>query len=325
MMIAQPSITIPLSQIAHDLATQFAAEQKNPQKGTQVYLNTLAVYAVHTYLKWLQVESDLEQSDSWHPALRSLFNTADLVIPNIGKLECRPILPEATEVLIPAEVSEDRLGYIGVQLNEAIDQAHLIGFIPATALPESSEFIKIQVFQPLETVLDCLVPNIATTSQTVSSSFQSITLQNWFQNIFEAGWQSIDALIGMQPELSYVRSEFRPGSMLRAAETTIEGAKLIDLGIQLGNQFVVLLVAIAPDPQKGYSIVVQLHPASGRPYLPTPLTLSLYSQSGNQLQEVQARSQDNYIQMRPFWGQAGEPFAVKIMADTIGLTEYFTI
>jgi hypothetical protein len=318
-MLAQSPITIPLPQTAHDLATQFAAEQKIPQKGTQVYLNTLSVYAVHCYLKWFQVESDLMQGDSWHPALRSLLNTADLVIPGIGKLECRPVLPGTEEVAIPAEVSDNRIGYIAVQLSEDLHQVQLTGFMPSTALSDSPELIKIQDFQPLDTLLDYLAPALIPTPS------GRIELQQWFQNIFAAGWQSIETLIGAQPELAYVRSDLYPIGMLQEEEAVIKGAKLIDLGVQLGNQCVVLLVAIAPDAEKGYRIVIQLHPAAGQSHLPTPLKFSLLSQSGNQLQEVQARDHDNFIQMRPFWGQAGESFTIQIRGDVVNLMEYFTI
>ena len=55
-----------LDREAHAIARRFAVKQATPQKGKQTYLNTLAVYAVHNYLKWLQIESDLSSSDSWH-------------------------------------------------------------------------------------------------------------------------------------------------------------------------------------------------------------------------------------------------------------------
>jgi Protein of unknown function (DUF1822) len=59
-------LSVPLSNNAHRWAEDFAREQDNPSKGRQVYLNTLAVYAVYSYLKWLNIEAALNQSDSWH-------------------------------------------------------------------------------------------------------------------------------------------------------------------------------------------------------------------------------------------------------------------
>lgn len=53
-------ISVPLGNQAHDLALSFASQQANPVIGKKVYLNVLAVWAVHTYLKWMQVETDLQ-------------------------------------------------------------------------------------------------------------------------------------------------------------------------------------------------------------------------------------------------------------------------
>ncbi len=50
-------ITVPLGIEAHRKAQQFAAEQATPQKRKRVYLNTLAVYAVHNFLNWLKIET----------------------------------------------------------------------------------------------------------------------------------------------------------------------------------------------------------------------------------------------------------------------------
>ena len=61
------NIKVSLSPYAHSYAAQFAAEQTTPRKGKHVYLNTLAVYAVNNYLKWLNIPSNLAQSDCWNP------------------------------------------------------------------------------------------------------------------------------------------------------------------------------------------------------------------------------------------------------------------
>ena len=84
----QKLLEIPLGIEAHRLAGEFATEQVNTEKSKRVYLNILAVYAVHRYLKWLGIETSLMQSDSWNPILRNKWNVADLEIPRIGKLEC---------------------------------------------------------------------------------------------------------------------------------------------------------------------------------------------------------------------------------------------
>ena len=99
MNIAElPLSTVPIELKAHEMARQLAAVQRTVQKGKRAYLNALAVYAVHSYLKWLLIETALEGSDSFNQVKTALANVADLVIPGIGSLECRPVLPGETTI-----------------------------------------------------------------------------------------------------------------------------------------------------------------------------------------------------------------------------------
>jgi Protein of unknown function (DUF1822) len=319
MNIIQPkTVSIPLGQQAHDLACQFAAEQATPYKGKQIYLNTLAVYAVHQYLKWLQVETDLTQGDSWNSNVRSLFNTADLVIPDVGKLECRPVLPHEDAFAIPAEVLEDRIGYVGVQFGDTLDRVQLLGFMRAAV--QTPECMRIVDLSPLESLLDALDSAPQPVSQTDSTR---VNLTQWLQSIFETGWQSLDSLLTAEPDLSLAYGGSYRNSRAQEPDTA-KGAKLLDLGVTLGNQAVVLLVAIAPDQTRGLNILVQLHPARGQ-YLPPQIKLLLLAETGTVLQEIQARSQDNYIQMRQFWGQVGETFRVQVSLNSVSAIEHFIL
>ncbi|MBE9128197.1 MULTISPECIES: DUF1822 family protein [unclassified Coleofasciculus] len=149
-------LEIPLGLEAHRFAKQFASEQVTQQKRKKVYLNTLAVYAVHRYLQWLQIETDLSQSDSWHPVLRSRWDVADLMIPGIGKLECCPVLPGETSISLPPEAIEDRISCLGVQFGERLDQVQLLGFaevIDGAVLPKQ---LLISELQPLDAFLSYL-------------------------------------------------------------------------------------------------------------------------------------------------------------------------
>ena len=137
-------LTVPLGSLAHALARPFAAEQITPQKGKKTYLNTLAIYAVHTYLKWLQIETEISQGDSWHPLKRALFDVADLVIPGVGKLECRPVLPGETAFSLPPEVTEDRIGYVAVQFNERLNEVQLLGFVRAVDIYNTKQITILQ-------------------------------------------------------------------------------------------------------------------------------------------------------------------------------------
>jgi hypothetical protein len=75
-----------------------------------------------------------------------------------------------------------------------------------------------------------------------------------------------------------------------------EGAKrgkLIDLGMELQGQRVVLLVNVTEEADNQLSVLVQLHPAGEERYLPPQIALTLLSQAGKKLQEFRSRTQDN--------------------------------
>ncbi len=122
-------ITIPLGLKAHDFAARFALEYQNRELSKRVYLNTLAVYAVHRYLKWFEIDSNLDASDSWNLELLGIRDIGDLIVPWVGKLECRPVLPGQTTFTIPADVSEEkRIAYVPVQFEDKLDHAEILGF-----------------------------------------------------------------------------------------------------------------------------------------------------------------------------------------------------
>jgi hypothetical protein len=155
MNIAElPLLTVPIELKAHEMARQLAAVQSTVQKGKRVYLNALAVYAVHSYLKWLQIETDVNNSDSFNPAKTALANVADLVIPGIGSLECRPVLPGETTIFLPEEVIENRIGYVGVQFSDRLDSVQLLGFAPTLDSSNPPQQIAVAELMPIDTLIE---------------------------------------------------------------------------------------------------------------------------------------------------------------------------
>jgi hypothetical protein len=123
-------VTIPLTAANHQVAEAFYRQHDDPQKAKQVYLNALSVQAVHFYLTCLDIQTSLEKSQSWNPILQVLIDTADLWIEGVGRLECRPLLSDATVYCIPAPVIAERIGYVMVRLNSDLTEADLLGFAP---------------------------------------------------------------------------------------------------------------------------------------------------------------------------------------------------
>jgi hypothetical protein len=311
------ALKLPISQSARRTAQEFANQQPNPEKAKQVRLNTLAVWVVNDYLEMMDIPTDLQASDSWNPIMRLCGNVADLEVPSVGRLECRPVHLHQQICSIPPETWEERVGYLVVQFDESIEEAKLIGFIPSVA----TETLPLKQLQPLEAFIDYL-------DQLRQSPVSSlVNLSQWFAGTFETGWQTVESLWNV-PEL-------RPGYAFRSPETLelnaqnlsesiTKRAKLIDLGIQILNQPVMLIVEISPEKDQQTSIHLQLHATGNQIYLPPGVYLTVIDSSGAVFLEAQSRKLDNYIQLQ-FRGEPTEQFSVKVAINDSSITEYFRI
>jgi Protein of unknown function (DUF1822) len=143
-----------------------------------------------------------------------------------------------------------------------------------------------------------------------------INLGEWISGVSAVGWQTIDALFGAQSHLA--------GSLRQPKRGDSRG-KLIDLGLQLQEHKVVLLVNVTEADTQELTVLVQLHPVGDERYLPAHITLTLLSQSGEKLQEVQARSLDNYVQLRSFKGLSGTLFQLMVSLGKLSIFENFEL
>lgn len=311
-------LTISLSSSAHCLAEQFWRQQSNPQQAKQVYLNTLAVSAVDFYLRCMEIETDWQASQSQNPVMQSLMNVADLEVKHCGKLECRPVLPETEVVYIPPEVWSDRIGYVAVQLDPSLQTAMLLGFTKTVTTDELS----LTQLQSLGDLLEHLsqIRQPVHTKRPDVLVWQQVNLSQWFRSHFEAGWQSLESLLG----IDQANLAFGLRSASKLDEASVERAKLIDLGLELGSQPVALLVAVVQQVDQEVGILVQVHPI-GRDHLPSHLRLTLLSESEETLQDVQSRSQDDYIQLKGFQGLSGERFIIQVAFEDACVRETFVI
>ncbi|MBE9130050.1 MULTISPECIES: DUF1822 family protein [unclassified Coleofasciculus] len=330
-----PLLTIPLGTEAHRFARQFAAQQATPQKGKRVYFNTLAVYAVHCYLRWLEIETNLNESDSWHPGKGAILNVADLALPGIGKLECRPVLPGESSVELPPEVTENRIGYVGVQFDESLTEVQLLGFAPAADTVNPPEELQIADFQPLDVLID-YIHQLKDVQKAIALKGAEkprpllINLSRWLENLFEGGWQSQNAFLdtaNLAWNLRYrmdwnVRSAIQlGGGKLEEPTTFVAGIKLVDLGVQLAGLPVALVVTFMPEVK--YNTILQVH-SMGSEILPEDIRLTVFDESGTTFLEAKARRADNFIQLM-FKGNPGERFSVQIALDVASITEDFVI
>lgn len=309
-------VTVPLGQSAHQLAENFLSKQPK-HRAKQVYLNTLAVYAVRFYLECMQIKTNWEDCDSYDPVMQILMDVADLEVHNLGKLECRPVLPGTNSVQIPQEVWSDRIGYVAVQFDESLEKATLLGFVEAVSVKELP-INNLREMEDLFTHLDCLMhPNPIKLQ---------VNLSLWLKNVFEPGWLSIQEIFSTDQEnlVFGFRTAFEPSRGVSSSRVNIvKRAKLINLGLQIEDNFLALVVAIAPNKLQGMNILVQLRPPFGR-HLPPSTTLALLLESGEILGQAQARDADSCIQL-DFRGQPGEYFNIKVASGEVSMMQSFVI
>jgi hypothetical protein len=139
-------------------------------------------------------------------------------------------------------------------------------------------------------------------------------LSRWFQAVVEAGWRSVEDLLDAQPELAF---SFRSEAI---ATDAIRRVKLLQVGTSQATVLLMLMLQVQPDQQ--ISIRVRLSPATAS-LLPAQLVLALRSETGELVQSVQTRNQDNSIQLKRFRCSPGTSFRVEVSLDGTTTSEDF--
>jgi hypothetical protein len=240
---------------------------------------------------------------------------ADLNVMLVAREICPPRQPEVKPLpSLSAAQAEKLLEQLGKQTpySPRLD----VAFEQWAALVESDSYRQKLYQLRLENQKVVSSVAVAKPSQSLANN-----LSQWFDSIFEAGWQSLDTLFS--PQQTNLAVQFRSDTGLNQAR--IKGAKLIDLGMQLGEQGIVLLVGLTPEDDDRVSIRVQLHPMPGDTYVPPNLRLVLLSQSGSILQEVTARSHDHYIQLKRFKSPSGKSFSIQVTLGDVSIKEDFVL
>lgn len=335
MKTAMPQvIPLQLDRFSHDCAREFAAEESVPEKARQVYLNTLAVCASRSYLEWMEFKTDLSESECWHPVARHFHNVADLLLPGLGRLECRPVWRGETVLSLPPEVTEDRIGCLAVQFKneKQLDKVKLLGFYRALQDRELPDTIAIADLQPCEEMIEYLEElEVAAMSYSTyqekaasSPSKVAVNLSQWLRGIFEEHWQTAATLFELQivePAFEFRGADYSGEREPPYVEAGARRGKAIDLGIPGENVF--LLVEIKPESEQKMRVHLQVYPA-GEVHLPPNLQLILLDDSGKAITNTHSRETDNLIQLQ-FHGLPGEGFGVRVALDEASNTESFII
>lgn len=328
------TFTVPLSFEAHSLAEQFRRQQSSPQKAKQVYLNTLAVYAVDFYLRCLGIETEVNKSASRNLLYLKFMNVADLWVKSIGRLECCPVLPESTVMQIPVEVREERVGYVAVQFERSLKQATLVGFTPnaVAELPLSQlraiidfpEYLnQLQEKSRISVNLRRWLDSIKEGVQNLEVQLSPYELKPNFRilgNFFEKSWQSPEELMPAYRQRSL--DEFTLASSERSG--FVERGKKIWLATQVTEQTIILIVRLNPQSEKDTNIIVEVWPQSGQLYLPETLQMKILDEQQTAVMQATASSTNQNIRF-DFNAESGERFSIQMTLGETSVIEAFDI
>lgn len=297
----------PISMQARRKAEALRLHQANPDKANRVYLNTLAVWAVNAFLQGMGFETDLDASDSQDWITASLSDTADLIVKDLGKLECCPVLLGAATVDIPKDVWHGKLAYVIVQFDQECRLATLLGFLPTV----STETLLLTKLQSLDQFLEYL------------KAVKRINLSQWLQGKFEEGWLTIQDLFSAEFSSPAIALRQTPKSSPYIATNDFTAGKLLNLSLQLETQPLLLLLGVLPQADNKVKVSVRLCSADNAVLLPAHVRLAIMNQSGKELSAVEKPSEQAFIQLLPFTLRSGTPFTICISYDETLLTEPF--
>jgi Protein of unknown function (DUF1822) len=355
-------IVIPLTTADRQLAEVFAADHDDPDATAQIYANTLAVQAMQTYFRWMQVPVDLAQSRSQN---QPQADVADLYLPELGqRLECCAVRSGGTDCPIAPAQQTGRLGYVAVELDPQGYAAKLLGYLPQAQLralrsTRPTGAIALGQFEPLAQLLVALTP-------------EPIALNSWLKGNFSPAWQALPALAAPFPEFaclpiindsSMTASATDSGTISGSSSGTTSATDLeallaqlrsvppedeerrwklverlwslkpdhpaagvrrgVDLGLYLDGAAIALVVSVLPKPDGDLAILLRVYPTQ-QPHLPTGLQLTGRYESGQAFLEATAREQDNYIQLK-FSASSGERFGVQVRHGGGEYMEHFMV
>ncbi|MBD2055789.1 DUF1822 family protein [Oculatella sp. FACHB-28] len=309
MIHLEPPFTVTLALAAHRQAERLRQQHTASPKAKQVYLNALAVYAVSFYLECLEFQTDSSNfNDHW------LMDSASLKVQTCGTLECRPVLPNETEIRIPPDVWSDRIGYVAVQLDESLRKASILGFVPTT----TAERVALSELRSLTELLT----HLRQLQQTASAP---VNLGEWLRNVADASWQAIGEFFDPILNPAQPAFDFRGALSVYAGESNtpiIRRGKVLTLKTESSTIPVSLLVGLLPVSDQEIEIWVQVK-AAEHPHLPPALKLLVLDEAGAEVMYAQARSTEA-MQLQ-FTAEAGEQFEVQLVLDDCSITETFIV
>lgn len=281
------------------------------EKAKQVYLNTLAIATVNSYLNSIGWATNLEGSDSQNPVLQTMMNVADLEIPGYGRVECCLVLPGESSTYVSPEVWSTRIAYMLVKIDPSLCHCQILGF--ARQIKQSELSL---------TELESLAQFPAYLSQQRCKAIPTSNLSHWFAGLLPLGWQKMEDLWPTISSLSFRSFRQVDKCFESSLASPVDGVKLIELAGEI-NRKIALILKIQPQSSDNFNVSVTVCNELVQDYLPEGLELVILDEINRPVMIAQA-NQTETIEFC-FSGKIGESFSVEMSLDEQIHSEDFII
>ena len=218
---------------------------------------------------------------------------------------------EPTRAAVPALQS-----LTNAQIDRLIHQLENTILPPRLAVPFAEWGALMESEVGRDRLYESRYPNQSlSTSISVTAEQATVNLSRWFQNVVEVGWQSVEDFLqgSSTPALAF---------SFRREETAIDSARYLK-SFQLGETTILLFVMLTLESDRRLSVRVRALPETDILHLPSQLELALLSPTEGVLQSIQAREQDNSIQLSRFRCSPGMQFQIQITLGEHRISETF--
>jgi hypothetical protein len=167
-------------------------------------------------------------------------------------------------------------------------------------------------------ILGIPIKNIQNENSQILHSQEVVNLAKWLQNIFDAGWETVEDVLDTS------RASLVLGARSIAHSQSVIRARQITLEMPQNRQFLNLVLDIIPETNQQIGVCLQLHPDNNQISLPEGLVFSVLDLSGEVILESQAGNIDNWIQL-DIGVEFGDKFIIKITLEDTSVVQYFEI
>ena len=317
------SVLVPSESV--QLAKELAQQHPHSELIEPTYRNLLSVLVVSNYLKMLDIPTDVSQCDCWNPLLRLTSNVADLELVGYGRFECCPVTPvesakPSPTFTVPAEMQEERVGYIVVQIDGDVEEAaptvHILGFSESLVGEQTGEDLPLSQLRSLFDLPDYL------------ASIKHTCLSDWLQNWIEDRWQALDQLL--EPQIYRTLQVQTRSSEIKLRQ--IQGkpltfkAQAVDKDDQQvsDNEEVILIAEVTDTQDKRLDIELKICPTTEQAFLPPGLAMTIVDSLGDPVMQANAR-QENRMMELGFHAELGDRFQLLVTLEDETLVESFVV